>query len=134
MKVARLCLILSLVAIPARAQLEQHPIDITKSGKVFLEACLPAEKQADQSNSYETHTAVQCLSYVDGIFETMSVIDNLNLQPRGFCAPERPIVRKTLVQIVRKYIADHPETSNERTVVLAWLALSQAFPCKAAKS
>jgi hypothetical protein len=134
MKIARLCLILSLVAIPARAQLEQHPKDITQSGKVFLEACSSVDKQSDQLNSYETHTVVQCLSYVDGIFEAMSLIDNLNLQPRGFCSPKQPIVRKTLIPIVRKYIADHPETSNERTVVLVWLALSQAFPCKGAKA
>ena len=134
MKIARFCLILLLVATPARAQVEQHPKDITKSGKIFLEACSSVDNQSDQLNSYETHTVVQCLSYVNGIFETISLIDNLNLQPRGFCAPKQPIVRKTLIPIVRKYIVDHPETSNERTVVLAWLALSEAFPCKGAKA
>jgi len=133
MKIARFCLILLLVAIPARAQVEQHPKDITKSGKIFLEACSSVDRESDQLNSYETHTVVQCLSYVNGIFETR-LIDNLNLQPRGFCAPKQPIVRKTLLQIVRKYIVDHPEISNERTVVLAWLALSGAFPCKGAKA
>jgi hypothetical protein len=129
MRKASLWIILLLIAIPARAQVEQHRKDITTSGKVFLEACSSVDKRSDQLNSYETHTVVQCLSYVDGIFETMSLVDNLHLQPRGFCAPREPVQRKKLVQIVRKYIADHPETSNERTIALVWVALSQTFPC-----
>jgi len=134
MNKARLYLMLSLVVVPARAQVEQHPKDITESGKVFLEACSVVDKQSDRLNSYETHTAVQCLSYIDGVFETMSLIDNLKLQPRQFCAPARPVERKKLVRIVRKYIEGHPETSNERAVVLVWIALSRAFPCIADKA
>jgi Rap1a immunity proteins len=129
MKKARLCLLLLLISLPARAQVEQHPKDITKSGKIFLEACSYVDKQSNQMNSFETHTVVQCLSYIDGVFETMSLIDNLKLKPRGFCAPKQPVERKQLVRIVRKYITDHPETSSERTVALVWVALSQAFPC-----
>jgi hypothetical protein len=130
MRLARMFLIIhSLVTFPAYAQVEQHPKNITKSGKNFLEACSSVDKQSSQLTSYETHTVVQCLSYVDGVFETMSLVDNLHLEPRGFCAPEQPVQRKKLVQIVTKYIADHPETSNERTVALVWVALSQAFPC-----
>ena len=110
----------------------QHPKDITGSGKVFLEGCSSIEKPAKQLNSYETHSNVQCLSYVDGIFESMSLADNLHQGPHGFCPPEQPVQRKELVQIVRKYIGEHPETSNERTVILVWLALSQAFSCNAA--
>jgi hypothetical protein len=134
MKIPRFFLILLLIAMPARAQGEQHTKDITKSGKIFLEACSSVDKPSDQLNSYETHTVVQCLSYVNGIFETLALIDNLNLQPREFCAPQQPIIRKTLITILRKYIVLHPKTSNERTVVLAWLAFSQAFPCKGAKA
>lgn len=44
----------------------------------------------------------------------MSLADNLHQGPHGFCAPEQPVQRKELVQIVRKYIGEHPETSNER--------------------
>lgn len=113
----------------AGTQLGEHAKDITKSGKIFLEACAAVDKASDQLSSFETHTIVQCLSYADGIFETMSLMDNLNLEPRGFCAPKQALERKQIVQIVRKYIGDHPESSNERTVVLAWAGLSQAFPC-----
>jgi hypothetical protein len=66
------------------------------------------------------------LGYIDGVFETMSRVDNLHLKPRGFCAPQQPVQRKKLVQIVRKYISDHPEASNERTIVLVCAALSQS--------
>jgi hypothetical protein len=129
MKKASLCMILLLVAIPARAQDEKHPKDVSISGKVFLDGCSAVDKEPDRLSSYETHSNVMCLAYVGGIFETMSLVDNLNLETHGFCAPKQPVQRKKLVQIVRKYIADHPETSNERTVALVWLALSQAFPC-----
>ena len=134
MKKGALFVLLSLLAILSRAQDEKHPKDITESGKVFLEGCSSIDKPPNQLNSYETHSNVQCLSYVDGIFETMSLIDNLHFEPHVFCAPEQPVQRNELVQIVRKYIADHPETSNERTVILAWLAFSQAFPCDKAKT
>jgi hypothetical protein len=118
----------------AAAESPQHPNDITGSGKVFLDGCSSIDKPATQLSSYETHSNVQCLSYVDGIFETMSLVDNLHLHPQLFCAPEQPVQRKELVQIVRKYVVDHPETSDERTVALAWLALAQAFPCNKAKT
>jgi len=107
----------------------QHPKDVTASGKAFLDGCSSIDKPAKQLNSYETHAIVQCQSYVDGIFETMSLAENLHLKPLGFCAPEQPVQRNELVQIVRKYVADHPETSTERTVILAWLAFSRAYPC-----
>ena len=129
MKIARLFLILWLVSLPAHAQVAEHPKDITKSGKLFLEGCSSVYKQPDQLSSFETHSIVQCLSYVNGVFETMALVDNLRLQPRGFCAPKRPVQRKELLQIVKKYIEDHPEVSNQRTVSLAWLAFSNAFPC-----
>jgi hypothetical protein len=129
MKKGALFVLLSLLAILSRAQDDRHPKDITESGKVFLEGCSSIDKPPNQLNSYETHSNVQCLSYVDGIFETMSLIDNLHFEPHVFCAPEQPVQRKELVQIVKKYIADHPKTSNERTVALVWLALAQAFPC-----
>ena len=133
-KFATTCLMLLLVAIPALPQGEKPPEDITKSGKIFLGACSSVDKQSNELNSYETHTLVQCLSYVDGAFETMSLVDNLHLVPREFCAPNQPIQRKQLLQIVRTYIANHPETRDERTVVLIWLAFSQAFPCSSAKA
>lgn len=110
------------------------PKDITASGKVFLQGCSSIDKPAKELNAYETHSNVQCLSYVDGIFESMFLAESLHVGPPGFCAPEQPVQRKELVQIARKYIGEHPETSNERTVVLVWLALSQAFPCNKAKA
>lgn len=61
-KFATTCLMLLLVAIPALAQSEKHPEDITKSGKVFLGACSSVDKQTNELSSYETHTLVQCLS------------------------------------------------------------------------
>jgi hypothetical protein len=118
----------------AAAESPQHPNDITGSGKVFLDGCSSIDKPAKQLSSYETHSNVQCLSYVDGIFESLSLADSAHIGPHGFCAPEQPVQRKELVQIVSKYVADHPETSNERTVILVWLAFSQAFPCNKAKA
>jgi len=116
-------------AASASTESSQHPMDITVSGKIFLSGCSSIDKPGEHLSSYETHSNVQCLSYVDGIFEAMSLVDNLHLKPSTFCEPERPVQRKELVQIVQKYIADRPGTINERTVLLVWLALSKAFPC-----
>jgi hypothetical protein len=116
-------------ATSSATESRQHPIDITASGKTFLSGCSSIDKPADQLNSYETHSNVQCLSYVDGIFEAMSLVDDLHLKPSTFCEPERPVQRKELVQIAQKYIAERPGTINERTVMLVWLAFTKAFPC-----
>jgi hypothetical protein len=134
MRKATLFLMLSLAAMRAHTQSETHTKDITQSGKVFLDGCSSIDKPAKQLNSYDTHSNVQCLSYVDGIFESMSLFDDLHSEPHVFCEPERPVQRKELVEIVRKYIADNPETSNERTIVLAWLAFSKAFSCNKTKT
>ena len=134
MRKATFFLILSLVGIPAHTQSDAHPKDITESGKVFLDGCSSIDKPVKQLTSYETHSNVQCLSYIDGIFETMSLLDNLHFEPHVFCAPEQPVQRKELVEIVKKYIKHNPKTSNERTVALVWLAFSQAFPCNKVKA
>lgn len=64
----------------------RQPSDITESGKVFLDGCSAIDKPPSQLNSYETHSNVQCLSYVDGIFESLSLADHAHIGPHGFCA------------------------------------------------
>ena len=66
-----LLLLLLLVALPARAQDTEHPTDVTKSGKIFLEACSTVDTQSKQLDSFETHTVVPCLIYIGGVFETL---------------------------------------------------------------
>jgi hypothetical protein len=77
----------------------QAPKDITESGKVFLDGCSSLDKPAQQLNSYETHSNVQGLSYVDGIFETMSLVNNLHLELRGFRLRPRLISSQLTFQI-----------------------------------
>jgi hypothetical protein len=112
----------------------QTPQNITASGEVFWDGCSAIDKPAKQLSSYETHSNVQCLSYVDGVFESMSLAHNLHLGPTGFCAPDQPVQRNELVQTVRKYIGGYPDTSNERTVILVWLARSETYTCDKTKT
>jgi len=45
-----------------------------------------------------------------------------------FCWPDGSSIRQA-IHVIRKFIADHPEMEHLPTTVIAFRALSEAFPC-----
>lgn len=122
------------LAIPVVAQNENAAKDLSDSGRVFFSTCAVVDKPVSTLTVSEAIPYVHCVSYVGAIFDTMALYDSIGIGPHVFCAPEQDRVqRDALVRSVRKYIAAHPELSNEQTVYLVRLALLDEFSCRSAK-
>ena len=122
------------LAIPVVAQNESAAKDLSDSGRVFFSTCAVIDRSVSTLTVGEAIPYVHCVSYVGAIFDTMALYDSIGIGPHDFCAPEQQRVqRDALVRTVRKYIAAHPETSNEQTVYLVRLALLEEFSCRSAK-
>lgn len=74
-----------------------------------------------------------CVGYITGIADEL-----LSLQPAGFfsddwppvCVPWKVIKIRQMTDVVKKYLADHPEKLHLVGSLLVNLALREAFPCK----
>ena len=60
---------------------------------------------------------------VEAILETMS------LHPTPACRPPKGVTTRQGLQVLVKYMSDHPEQLHEKTVILAIKAFRQAWPC-----
>ena len=64
-----------------------------------------------------------CLFFVMGAVDVMD-----SLPSTAGCRPPGVIVQQT-VDIVTKYLRDHPERRQDSAVALIWEAQNAAFPC-----
>jgi len=121
------------------AQAAQPQIFLWESGNAFLQVCASSFDKADalaaQTNT-EIVNGVACMSFLRGLDEGVSFgvqfadVSSKQQSPSPWCTPDNA----TTVQggrILVKYIRAHPETSNQRTSLLALYAYRDAFPCQA---
>jgi Rap1a immunity proteins len=95
----------------------------------FLEICKTIDD--DTQSVAETFKSGYCSGWATGIVEGVSLAEVQHQIPRGaqlVCAPEGNSPDQT-VQIVRKYVSDHPEKEHIPMTVIATQALAGAFPC-----
>ena len=79
--------------------------------------------QTDLSNSeYAVFNSGFCLGYISGAHEALG-------GPPLTCEPDG-VNRNQIVDIVKKYLVEHPEKRHEHSVKLIMEALENAFPCK----
>lgn len=126
MRMLRVVLVFSLLAIPARPADKD---DVVGFGNSFYDHCASAETLLDKGNSSDAETlhGMFCLGFAEGLTMGIMAADGAHGQ-HTFCEPDN-VTNLQIVRIVRKYIADHPEKAHEVTAVLAVEALSRAFPC-----
>ncbi len=70
-----------------------------------------------------------CSSYITGLSDAShpAIATNL-LGLTGYCRPEG-VTRGQIMDIVKKYLAGHPEERHLPAVVLYYHAIIEAFPC-----
>jgi hypothetical protein len=73
-----------------------------------------------KANTYEV---AQCSGFVLGVVDTES-----NRKESTFCLPE-PVERRTVTDIVGKFLHDHPEKRPLAAYQVIIEAMTQAFPC-----
>jgi hypothetical protein len=124
------------------AQIAQPQTFLWESGNAFLQVCAGSFDRADSPTSQtdtEVINGVACMSFLRGLDEGVNFgiqfadMSTKQQSPSPWCTPDNV----TAVQggrILVKYIRAHPETSNQRTSVLALYAYRDAFPCQATQT
>jgi Rap1a immunity proteins len=79
---------------------------------------------ADCSGPAGTAASAACNSYILGVSDVLYV-QNTN----SMCLP-KGVVTGQIIDVVRKYLTDHPETRHYTAVSEITVALQSAFPCK----
>ena len=64
-----------------------------------------------------------CAGYAEGLAET--------LQATGQTCPPKEATLEQALKVIKKYVADHPESHHLPAVLMAVQAVKEAFPCKA---
>jgi hypothetical protein len=84
------------------------------TGNKLFERCGASRDTADYTG---------CLGYVAGVVDALHMMEN-----SGVCPPQGSTVGQT-VDVVMKYLRDHPEARHHAAAGEVFLALRQAFPC-----
>lgn len=126
MKLFSALLILLLIASPT---LGSDTDDLVGFGNSFYENCASVESyNSTNSDHVNDLKATFCLGFMEGLEMGVMAAD-ISRSDKTFCG-SKDVTNAQLVRIVRKYIADHPETAHQPTAILAVNALRVAFPCK----
>ncbi len=116
-----------LVAAPATNSQERNTFDVD-TGNAFYSTCGSVERGSESNVSpSDAFKGTYCSGYVLGLIHGITV--GIAGKEELFCVPA-PLPILQAVRVIRKHIADHPETAHQYTAVLALVAFSKAFPCK----
>jgi Rap1a immunity proteins len=66
----------------------------------------------------------ECYGYIIGVAD---VFDSQNAS--GVCMPKEAVARQ-VIDVVKKYLTEHPETRDYTAASEVQVALQEAFPCK----
>jgi hypothetical protein len=67
--------------------------------------------------------------YVSGIVDSYRFLSDFNPEIRFICLPKQGISNEQAVQIIVKWLKNHPDRLHEPAKLLVLEALSGAFPC-----
>ena len=116
----RLCLAIALLWFSA-AVLAQEP-----DGNSLLRQCQFALDSNEGQTTREFMGGAYCLGMVRGIYALNDYY--MSLDRAVMCLPEELTLTR-LVEVVMRYLSDHPAQLHEPDTALAVLALQSAFPC-----
>ena len=90
------------------------------SGNRLWDACAADEQK-------EPVKAMFCTTYILGAGETFQVLQVAN-QVRFYCVPAK-VENGQVIDVVKLYLRDHPESRQYSSPTLIMLALKEKFPC-----
>ncbi len=91
------------------------------TGKELYESCI----------TKNTDRKLDCMAYLHGFIDGMIMGYTAHGTVRGYCPPVTGVTVARGRAIVEQWLRDHPERLDTDAGILAGLALSEAFPCKA---
>jgi hypothetical protein len=114
-----LTLLLCVSAVPL-ATTQEHNQNLWESGNAFLSVCEHPE------GFYESGKRFGCVVGLDNGVETAFAMLG---QAQPYCLADG-VTNGQMMNILTKFIKDHPGQADVTTVTLEILALADAFPCK----
>lgn len=94
----------------------------------LLNKCNFSKEYASQASQLEMMQAINCLGYLSGIFDGISLIFGVKPESKFFCPPQGISAEKAL-SLVRKWIENNPQdvTTSARMTLL--IAYAKEYPC-----
>jgi|SRR5579883_1367770 hypothetical protein len=109
-KINVLAMVLAATSVPAAAQ------DLTfMNGNTLYEWCTSTN-------------AAGCLGFVEGVVDTISMLQSTSATPRAICVPKGVTAGQTRDVIVA-YLKDKPQMRHYNAASNAWVALHDVWPC-----
>src|SRR6476620_2095156 len=110
---------IAVAAILSCLSVREAKSDFT-SGDQLWDACAADEQK-------EPVKAIFCTTYILGAGETFQVLQVAN-QVRFYCVPPK-VENGQVIDVVKLYLRDHPESRQYSSPTLIMLALKEKFPC-----
>ena len=125
----RICAIL-LAAIAS--SLQHASASGMTSGNDLLQNCGFAVRLADgeKISPEQEVQGVFCIGYLNGFTDSTAVSLPMGAK-KNHCLPAQGIPNGQLVRIVTKHLRNSPEKLHESARSLVYVALAEAFPCRA---
>ena len=120
------CIILGFTLCMRTVAGNDRPAGVADSGNGFLSAC-------QYSTSENSYTAGLCQGYVRGVSDAVDALFRLTAraQPEAiplFCIP-KDSTNHQILDVVIKFVKEHPEKRHAPTKFLVLDSLIEAFPC-----
>ncbi len=135
-RLASIACVLSLMAVPARAQPSEETVLPYERGGGLLRACQDAHSAREAvrtggplptGRDMEIIKSIaECEFYIQGFMEGNQMVVG---GERLYCPPEGVSLGQ-LYAVFRQYAEQHPELHHTRRAYLLTAALQQAFPCR----
>ncbi len=108
------------------------PASATLSGDEFLGRCSASEKsiKGDPLSAEEMLDSMWCVGYLSGLLDGFGVADFRINNEKMVCPGEDGLSRSHALEIITRYLRDHPEEGNKSGRRIALVALSKALPCQ----
>jgi len=116
-------IVILLCSTPVISAAEEGP----RTGTQLLEYCKDAIDVTDH-DGHDYLNAGFCMGYINGIAENTVFLQDTLKKPL-FCIPNEVTLGQEIMVVV-KFLEDHPENLNQKSLYLAMEALFRAFPCK----
>ena len=105
---------------------------VVADGNDMLSNCQAVVRNMDGTTSaaHDYFPMGDCLGFVQGVHQTISVLQSMEQSRLDICMPDSGIENGQATRIFVKYLTNHPEVLHFGEATLMILALGDAFPCE----
>lgn len=99
-------------------------------GNSLIVECTDTVRALNGQQPNSSIGAASCLGLVTGVMDTLTIVNDSMPRKEQICFPPQGIQYGQGVRIVLQYLTTHPAHLQKRGVLLAVVALQDAFPCQ----